>query len=331
DAPETRAGERAAKQGVSLGVDSAAIVKMGYRAHDAAMRLAPRGAPVNLELDVQSHDRYGRLLAYLWLSTGRMMNEELVQTGYAMVLTVPPNVRYAARFVAAQEDARRNRRGLWGNTSLRMAALIPAAASQPAATTTPRAGFRYDGNAPCWARNPAWTLPAFYLELIRHLATELPVPTPLVLTVQALDETNALPDYKSSGGLGAVGVYRHSSMVGADGKVVSQKGTIGVAMRHSEHYDPVRQCWFPETIRHITAHEIGHAVRFQLYPTDRWRPFVARTGLLERDAEEIFANAYARAFVQGWPPRPARPPEVPIWAVEIVRDFVAQFPRRTLL
>lgn len=137
DAPETRAGERAAKQAVSLGVDSAAIVKMGRFARDTALRLAPPGTAVRVELDVQSHDRYGRLLAYLWLQNGRMVNEELVRLGYAMVLTIPPNVRYVARFTAAQADARRNRRGLWGDASPSVAVLALVPQPTPGSPPTP--------------------------------------------------------------------------------------------------------------------------------------------------------------------------------------------------
>jgi len=70
------------------------------------------GKRVRLELDVQSRDRYGRLLAYVWLGD-TMINAELVRLGYAQVMTVPPNVRHQALFVQLQRDARAARRGLW--------------------------------------------------------------------------------------------------------------------------------------------------------------------------------------------------------------------------
>ncbi|RME11542.1 MAG: thermonuclease, partial [Aquificota bacterium] len=74
----------------------------------------PKGETVYLEFDVQKTDRYGRLLAYVWLSDGRMLNEVLVKEGYAMVYTIPPNVKYQERFLQAQRYARENRKGLWG-------------------------------------------------------------------------------------------------------------------------------------------------------------------------------------------------------------------------
>jgi micrococcal nuclease len=70
------------------------------------------GRAVRLELDVQSRDRYGRLLAYVWVGD-RMVNAELVRGGYAQVMTIPPNVRYQAMFLALQRDARDAGRGLW--------------------------------------------------------------------------------------------------------------------------------------------------------------------------------------------------------------------------
>jgi micrococcal nuclease len=72
------------------------------------------GRRVRLELDVESRDRYGRLLAYVRRADdGLFVNAELVAQGYATVLTVPPNVRHAARFLQLQRRARDDRRGLW--------------------------------------------------------------------------------------------------------------------------------------------------------------------------------------------------------------------------
>jgi len=75
--------------------------------------LLPVGSSVRLELDVQERDKYGRLLAYVWLD-GTMVNEVLLSEGYAQVMTIPPNVRYAERFLEAEREARAEGRGLWG-------------------------------------------------------------------------------------------------------------------------------------------------------------------------------------------------------------------------
>ena len=70
------------------------------------------GRAVRLEYDVQRFDRHGRTLACVYVGEV-MVNEALVREGYAQLQTIPPNVRYAARFGAAAEEARRAGRGLW--------------------------------------------------------------------------------------------------------------------------------------------------------------------------------------------------------------------------
>lgn len=86
----------------------------GGRARDALARIAPVDTRLRVETDVQPKDRYGRTLAYLWLPDGTMVNEEMARRGYALVLSYPPNVRYVDRVRGAVEQARRERRGLWG-------------------------------------------------------------------------------------------------------------------------------------------------------------------------------------------------------------------------
>jgi micrococcal nuclease len=70
------------------------------------------GQRVRLEMDVGARDRYGRLLAYVWVGDV-MVNAELVRRGYAQVMTVPPNVRYQRLFLDLQRGAREAGRGLW--------------------------------------------------------------------------------------------------------------------------------------------------------------------------------------------------------------------------
>ena len=70
---------------------------------------------MGIELDVQARNQYGRLLAYAYLSNGKMLNEEIVKAGYANVMTIPPNVKYQETFLRAYREARENKRGLWKN------------------------------------------------------------------------------------------------------------------------------------------------------------------------------------------------------------------------
>ena len=83
----------------------------GQDAKDANARLV-EGKTVTLEYDAQTHDRYGRLLAYVYVD-GQMVNAKLLEEGYASALTIPPNVRYTERFRRLVQKARRTQRGLW--------------------------------------------------------------------------------------------------------------------------------------------------------------------------------------------------------------------------
>lgn len=80
----------------------------------AFTREALEGKKVRLETDVQERDRYGRLLAYVYLEDGTFFNEELLRQGYAKILTVPPNVKYSEEFLNIQRQALEAGRGLWG-------------------------------------------------------------------------------------------------------------------------------------------------------------------------------------------------------------------------
>ncbi|MDZ4059300.1 MAG: thermonuclease family protein [Bacteroidales bacterium] len=69
---------------------------------------------VRLEYDVNKYDQYMRILAYVYLEDGTFVNAHLVESGYAMVMTVPPNVKHAETFLKLQQKARVKNRGLWG-------------------------------------------------------------------------------------------------------------------------------------------------------------------------------------------------------------------------
>jgi micrococcal nuclease len=71
------------------------------------------GETVRLAGDVEPRDRYGRMLAYVWLKDGTFWNALLVAEGYAQQLTIPPNVAYAGLFRRLVVEARQNNRGLW--------------------------------------------------------------------------------------------------------------------------------------------------------------------------------------------------------------------------
>lgn len=87
----------------------------GREASRFVKRLLRRGSRVGYRLGVDPRDRYGRALAYVWLPDRRMLNGLLVEEGYAVPLTIAPNVDFADLFVAAARRARRAGLGLWSS------------------------------------------------------------------------------------------------------------------------------------------------------------------------------------------------------------------------
>jgi micrococcal nuclease len=71
------------------------------------------GRDVRLEDDVERRDRYGRHLAYV-IVDGERFNDELLRAGYARLLVIPPNGAHGRTMLQEELDAKRARRGLWG-------------------------------------------------------------------------------------------------------------------------------------------------------------------------------------------------------------------------
>jgi len=90
--------------------------EIGYYSREAKAYLEKliSNKKVRLEFDVDTLDLYQRTLAYVYLENGTFINAKLVKEGYAMVSTVPPNVKYAEKFVKLARKAREKERGLWG-------------------------------------------------------------------------------------------------------------------------------------------------------------------------------------------------------------------------
>lgn len=69
---------------------------------------------VSLEFGPERRDRFGRLLAYVYVRD-RMLNAKLLRKGYAETLTIPPNDAKSSRFERIEAQAREAGRGLWGD------------------------------------------------------------------------------------------------------------------------------------------------------------------------------------------------------------------------
>jgi micrococcal nuclease len=113
DTPEMHESAKLQRDSRRTQRDASAIQKLGRRAYEFVRQLA-EGKRVSLEFDAERRDKYNRLLAYVYLKeNGMFLNAEIIKQGYASLLTIPPNVKYAELFQRLYRDARENRRGLW--------------------------------------------------------------------------------------------------------------------------------------------------------------------------------------------------------------------------
>ena len=112
DTPESRYNSKLERDSKRSRKDMDSIIKLGKEASSFTKRLV-EGKKVRLEFDVEKHDRYGRLLAYVYLEDGTFVNGKIVEEGYAQVMTIAPNVKYAQVFLKSEREARQKGRGLW--------------------------------------------------------------------------------------------------------------------------------------------------------------------------------------------------------------------------
>ncbi len=113
DAPESNKNSKTYRDAERTGDSVESIIKLGKKSTAFVKSRISVGMEVRLERDVQTQDKYGRTLAYVYLLDGSMLNELIVREGYAQVMTIPPNIKYQGLFVEAERDARKNKRGLW--------------------------------------------------------------------------------------------------------------------------------------------------------------------------------------------------------------------------
>lgn len=113
DTPESRRNEKVERDSLKTGASLDTLIALGKKSSNYTKSLLPKGTQIQLETDVQIRDRYGRLLAYVYLPDGQMLNALLVKEGYAQLMSIPPNVRYQDQFLSLQKEARENQRGLW--------------------------------------------------------------------------------------------------------------------------------------------------------------------------------------------------------------------------
>jgi len=113
DTPESKINPKAKKDAARSRQDVKKIVSLGKKAADFTKSIVKPGDMVTLEQDVEGRDHYGRILAYVHLKSGEMLNEKIIASGYASPMTIPPNVKHQELFLKAYRAARAGNLGLW--------------------------------------------------------------------------------------------------------------------------------------------------------------------------------------------------------------------------
>ncbi len=87
------------------------VERFGKEAYLFTKRMV-EGKEVRLEYDWQRKDRYGRLLAYVYLMDGTFLNAEIIKQGFGFAYTKYP-FKYLDEFRGYEREARENGKGLW--------------------------------------------------------------------------------------------------------------------------------------------------------------------------------------------------------------------------
>ena len=101
-----------------LGIDTPEVGEhaecYGEEATALLRSLLPEGANVRVLSDVQPLDQYGRSLLFVYTDDATLVNLVMLESGAAEAVVLEPNVLFAARLLAAEDEARAEGLGLWG-------------------------------------------------------------------------------------------------------------------------------------------------------------------------------------------------------------------------
>lgn len=114
DAPEMNESDKLDRDSERSGKDKSTIKKLGTLSTEYVKKLAERKKVyLKKEPGGDDRDRYGRLLRYVYLEDGTLINGKIIIDGYANVYD-----RYelskTKEFKQYETEARENKRGLWG-------------------------------------------------------------------------------------------------------------------------------------------------------------------------------------------------------------------------
>jgi micrococcal nuclease len=109
----------------------------GQEASNKAKRVLG-GQSVRLEQDPTqgTYDKYGRLLAYVYLNDGTFFNKTMIEEGYGFEYTYVIPYKYQSEFQLAENQARILKKGLWAEGRCDVAETSPATETQIAPSPT---------------------------------------------------------------------------------------------------------------------------------------------------------------------------------------------------
>ena len=73
------------------------------------------GKEIVLEFDSERNDHYGRILGYVFLKDGSLVNQMILAQGYAYCLYRSPNIKYTDVLLNAQRLAMQTNGGIWSS------------------------------------------------------------------------------------------------------------------------------------------------------------------------------------------------------------------------
>ncbi|MDR2708932.1 MAG: thermonuclease family protein [Elusimicrobiota bacterium] len=108
DTPESKNNAKARRDAKKSKEDVKQIVIEGKKARDYTAQLLNGRTYIELEFDIEKHDRYKRLLAYVWLDKDTMLNQKLLQENFAVPMVYAPNTKYSNIFGPATYNVKKS-------------------------------------------------------------------------------------------------------------------------------------------------------------------------------------------------------------------------------
>lgn len=103
---------------MELGHNGAVDQPYAEAARDALKKLIKdHGDHVRLQAGSEAYDGHGRTLAYVFSPDGEDLGLDLIKSGLAVVIAVPPDVSRLECYAAAETEARGARLGIWSASS----------------------------------------------------------------------------------------------------------------------------------------------------------------------------------------------------------------------